>query len=160
MIVKALKRLMQEPETLDRSDPDGAELAAAALMVEAACADGTLDEVERATVRDRLIGHFGLSEADAVDVMEEGLAHAQDSTHLLRFTRVIKDRMDEAARVDLMEMLWAVVLADGHVDPHEDQLLRRIGGLIYVTDQDRGAARRRVERRLHGAACQEEGGSA
>jgi uncharacterized tellurite resistance protein B-like protein len=48
----------------------------------------------------------------------------------------------------LMETLWRVVLADGHVDPHEDQLLRRIAGLIYVTDRDRGLARQRAKGEL------------
>jgi len=36
----------------------------------------------------------------------------------------------------------------GVLDPDEDALLRRVAGLIYVPDQDRGAARKRVLRRL------------
>ena len=38
-----------------------------------------------------------------------------------------------------------VAYADGNVDPFEDQLLRRIGELIYVTDRDRGIARKRAK---------------
>jgi uncharacterized tellurite resistance protein B-like protein len=51
-----------------------------------------------------------------------------------------------------MEMLWEVVLADGTVDALEDTLLRRIGGLIYVPDRERGAARQRVVQRLAGGS--------
>ena len=51
-------------------------------------------------------------------------------------------------RVELVEMLWEVVYADGRVDPFEANLLRRIGGLIYVSDRERGAARKRVAARL------------
>ena len=50
-------------------------------------------------------------------------------------------------RVALMETLWEVVYADGHADPFEDQLMRRIGGLIAVTDRDRGHARKRAQSR-------------
>jgi uncharacterized tellurite resistance protein B-like protein len=41
-------------------------------------------------------------------------------------------------------MLWEVVYADDVLHDHEASLLRRIGGLIYVSDRDRGAAKRRV----------------
>ena len=45
----------------------------------------------------------------------------------------------------LVELLWRVVLADGVVDDYEANLLRRVAGLIHVTDQDAGAARKRAE---------------
>ena len=45
-------------------------------------------------------------------------------------------------------MIWEVVYADGILHDHEDSLLRRIAGLIYVSDRDRGDARKRVLARL------------
>jgi uncharacterized tellurite resistance protein B-like protein len=50
--------------------------------------------------------------------------------------------------VELIEMLWKVAYADRVLDQYEDSLLRRIGGLIYVPDRDRGMARQRVLARL------------
>jgi len=47
-----------------------------------------------------------------------------------------------------VEMLWEVVYADGVLHDYEANLLRRIGGLIYVSDMDRGNARKRVMTRL------------
>ena len=41
-------------------------------------------------------------------------------------------------------MLWEVAYADGVLDEYEDSLLRRVGGLIYVPDRERGMARQRV----------------
>jgi uncharacterized tellurite resistance protein B-like protein len=41
-------------------------------------------------------------------------------------------------------MMWEVAYADGVLDPHEDALLRRIAGLIHVSDQERGLARQRA----------------
>jgi uncharacterized tellurite resistance protein B-like protein len=51
-------------------------------------------------------------------------------------------------RVRILEMLWEVAYADGALDPEEDALLRRIAGLIHVSDRDRGLARQRVLLRL------------
>ena len=45
-------------------------------------------------------------------------------------------------------MLWEVAYADGVLHDYEANLMRRVGGLIYVTDRDRGDARRRVLERL------------
>ena len=45
-------------------------------------------------------------------------------------------------------MMWEVAYADGKLDPDEDVLLRRVAGLIYVSDEDRIAARQRVLSRI------------
>jgi uncharacterized tellurite resistance protein B-like protein len=45
-------------------------------------------------------------------------------------------------------MLWEVAYADGVLDPEEDALIRKIGGLIYITDRDRMLARKRVLERM------------
>ena len=63
-------------------------------------------------------------------------------------TRVIKDNYSQQERVELIEMIWEVVYADGVRHDYEDSLLRRIAGLIYVSDRDRGNARKRVLERL------------
>jgi uncharacterized tellurite resistance protein B-like protein len=44
--------------------------------------------------------------------------------------------------------LWEVAFADGQVDHFESNLIRRIGGLLFVSDLDRGLAKQRVMARL------------
>ncbi len=56
--------------------------------------------------------------------------------------------MEPASRIRLIEMLWEVAYADGKLDPDEDVLLRRVAGLIYISDEDRIAARQRVLSRI------------
>ena len=50
--------------------------------------------------------------------------------------------------MQVIEMLWKVAYSDGILDPHEDMLLRQIAGLIHVSDQERGSARKRALDRL------------
>ena len=45
-------------------------------------------------------------------------------------------------------MLWEVVFADGKADAFEQNLIQRVAGLIFVSDRDRGLARKRVIDRL------------
>ena len=58
------------------------------------------------------------------------------------------ERLDAAERIRVIEMLWEVAYADGVLTGDEDALVRRVAGLLYVSDRDRGEARRRVLKRL------------
>ncbi len=127
---------------------DPVALASAVLMVEAACHDGVFDDRERQTVKDICRQHFDLSEKDADDLIEDALADQQAGGDLHPYTQVIKNNFDEADRIRVIEMLWQVVYADGELHDFEANLLRRIGGLIYVSDRDRGEARKRVLTRM------------
>jgi uncharacterized tellurite resistance protein B-like protein len=127
---------------------DGRQLAAATLMVEAACLDGSFDAAERDTIGKLLSRHFELTDEESATLMSEAEGAQDEANHLLRFTRAIKDAYAPEERIELIEMLWEVAYADGILHDYEANLLRRIGGLIYVSDRERGAARRRVVTRL------------
>lgn len=122
-------------------------LAAAALLIEVAAIDGSVAPEERRAVEQVLARHFALPPETVARLVAEGEEAQAGANQLLRFTRAIKDRFDEAERVALMELLWEVVLADGAIDHLEANLMRRLAGLIYVTDQDSGRARQRVVER-------------
>ena len=143
-----------EPVVSEAAGVDELHLAAAALLAEAALGDDRFDDVERVAIGRLLRERFGLDEDDAGRLVEAATQRASDSVHLLRFTRRIKDNFSPAERVELIEMIWEVVYADGELHDYEDSLSRRIAGLIYVSDRDRGAARKRVLERL--AAAQQE----
>ena len=119
-------------------------LAASALLVEAAVLDGHFDDAERATI-ERLLAHrFDLSAEDSAALCERAAQTLDEKNELYGFTRTLKDRFDFDERVELMEMMWQVVYADGEVHDYEANLMRRVAGLLYVSDQDSGAARKRV----------------
>jgi uncharacterized tellurite resistance protein B-like protein len=123
-------------------------LAAAALLVEAAVMDGHFDAAERATVRQLLAARFGLDAGEAQALIATAESEVAASHGIFRFTNAIKNHCSDTERIELIEMLWEVAYADGVLHDYEHNLLRRIAGLIYVTDRDRGLARNRVLARL------------
>jgi uncharacterized tellurite resistance protein B-like protein len=127
---------------------DELELAVAALLIEAAQIDAGFGETERAVIRRLLERRFGLSAEDARDLEAAAEHRVSGSTQLFGFVRIVNERFSRDKRVELIEMLWEVVYADGALDPLEDTLLRRVAGLVDVSDHERGAARLRVLRRL------------
>ena len=129
-------------------ETEAPKLAAAALLVEAACMDGHFDGDERDAVCAALGAHFGLNDTEADTLIEQAEAVHHEATDLHRFTRAINDRYDHEDRIAVMEMLWEVVYADGRLHAYEANLIRRVGGLLHITDRERGEARKRVLARV------------
>jgi uncharacterized tellurite resistance protein B-like protein len=124
------------------------QLAAAALMVEAATMDSVFEAAERARIGQLIRERFALGADEAADLIAEAERAAAASAQWHGFTSAIKDGYDHAERVELIEMLWEVAYADGQLHDYEASLLRRIAGLLYVSDRDSGEARKRVLARL------------
>jgi uncharacterized tellurite resistance protein B-like protein len=124
--------------------PDELELAVAALLIEAARMDDQFDAAERATIERLLKARFDLSHEAVHRLMDSAEAAVRQSTQFFPFTRQIVQHISHEDRAHILEMMWEVAYADGALDPHEDALLRRIAGLIHVSDQERGLARRRA----------------
>lgn len=143
-MLDALKKFLSDPESGidDATGPPPAHLAAAALLVEAALVDGTFDDTERIQVEDVLVHLFELPLADVQAVIADAEATVAQSNQLYGFAKTVKDTFAYDKRVELMQMLWEVVYADGQLDDFEANLVRRVSGLLYVTDQDNGRARK------------------
>lgn len=140
----------QSSDVFSASRPSGhdeQQIAAAALLVEVATIDTNFDDQERQRIIDFVRSKFSLSDAEATALLEAAQSEVDGATQLYAFTSAIKNGFSYEDRVALMESLWEVVYADGKADPFEDQLMRRIGGLICVTDRDRALARKRVTTR-------------
>ncbi len=140
-MIDALKALFRPEAPRTDVSPD---LAVAALLVDAARADGVYAPEERRAVAALLAAMFGLDPAAAEALRSRGEVAQAEAPDLVRFTRVVKFGLDEEARLQLIEALWSVVLTDHRRDPHEDALLRHLAPLIAVSDHDSAAARRRV----------------
>jgi uncharacterized tellurite resistance protein B-like protein len=124
------------------------EMAAAALLVEAATLDGNIGAPEIETILRLAVERFEMNPEEAELLFAEAKKVQVNSIQLVKFTKAVKDHYDEDERIELIEMLWEVVYADGILHEYESNLMRRVGGLIYVSDRDRGLAAQRVRRRL------------
>lgn len=152
-MLKAIARLLFDTEA-DAAVPAGGHgthalrRAAAGLLVDVALMDGRLDEAERSRISGLLRERFDLEDAEAAALVAAGEAAAADSVELYGLSRTVRDHFDHAERVSMVEMLWEVAYADGTLHPYEANMLRRITGLLYVSDQESGAARKRALARL------------
>jgi uncharacterized tellurite resistance protein B-like protein len=148
MLNRILVLLTHSETVVSVTRRDELQVAAAALLVEAARMDDHFDESERGMIEDLLSSRFDLSAEEARGLLDAAERAVDQSTQLFRFTQMVAQNLSLAERIRLIEMLWEVAYADGILEPQEDALIRRVAGLIYVPDSDRTAARRRVRQRL------------
>ncbi|MEL6365409.1 MAG: TerB family tellurite resistance protein [Pseudomonadota bacterium] len=136
-----LKAAFSETPEAERPAP---EIAVGALLLEAARADDDVADGEVMTARAAIASFFDVEDGEAERILAEAERARADAADIVRFTREAKTAYDTAGRTRLIEAVWRVVLADDETTPDEDAYVRRLAGLLHVTDQDRGAARRRV----------------
>ena len=130
----------------DDGDRDhGMRLATATLLVEVVRADYDEDLAEREAVFDLLQGFFDLSDNETSLLIQEAEQEADHSVSLQSFTRVLHERLTLAEKRTVIEMLWRVAMADSRLDKHEDHLVRKVAGLLYLPHSDLIRIRNRVK---------------
>ena len=122
-------------------------IAAIALLIEAAVMDGDFDDQERRVIANLISGHFGLGSDETQALIDTGEKAAEQSNLLFAFASVIKQGFEVEDRIEMIEMLWDVAYADGEVHDYEANLVRRVAGLIHVSDRESGQARKRAMNR-------------
>lgn len=108
------------------------KLVTSALMVELIRADFEENTHEKAMAISLLRKVFVLSAEETDELMKLAEETVDASTSLYEFTGVINRQFDDQQKLHIIELLWQVALADGHIDKYEDHLIRRVAELIYV----------------------------
>lgn len=135
----------EEPSTA--GPPSGVHVAAAALLLELAHADGEFGADERAHIERAVGRHFGLDEATVRQLLELAEKERRHSIDHFQFTRLISEQYDLGQKMVLAEIMWGVILADGTIGPHEAYLVRKIANLLNLEAGYLAQARRTVASR-------------
>ena len=127
------------------------EVAAAALLVEAALADGIYADIESDQIAMILLESFDFDAARADRVLAQGEALAEEAVDAHQFTKHVK-KLPMEQRIAIIEGLYLVAFADGEKCPIEDAFIRQIAGLLHIEDVPRASARKRAQARSEAQA--------
>ncbi|SRR6266436_5199915 len=128
-------------------EQDDATFALAVLLIEVARSDDRVEVRERGIIERALARRFGLERSEVTRLMKAAEEGAIKAVDLHRFTQTVVREFSEEERIGIIEMLWEVAYSDGILTGDEDALIRRVAGLIYVADRERGEAKRRITQR-------------
>ena len=135
-MLKTLKDLFDSLLAPAGGTPQAAEhtlqLATAVLLVEVMRADASFHAAERQAVLAALRRVFALGDDEAARLAELATTTAQQATDLFGFTSQLNDRLDMAQKLHMVELMWQVAYADGHLADHERHVLWRVADLLHV----------------------------
>ncbi|MDX1292696.1 MAG: TerB family tellurite resistance protein [Hyphomonas sp.] len=148
-MMKALKQLFRQRTPAEK--PMDPQVAAAALLVEAALSDGVYVNMESDVIAEILLEAFGFDADKADAVLAEGEALAEEAVGSHQFTKHVK-KLPMAERVSIIEGLYRVALADGEKSDIEDAYIRHVASLLHIDDISRAQARQAAEQRIADAS--------
>ncbi|HKK07423.1 MAG TPA: TerB family tellurite resistance protein [Gemmatimonadota bacterium] len=137
MMLDAIRNLLgsHTPDSEDASESpspetDPAHVAACALLLEVAYADGAFTGDERAHLQGVLERHFDLPDESGHHLLELAEKARRESIDYYQFTSTIQKSYDLGQKMVLAEVMWGLVLADGKIARQEHYLTRKIANLL------------------------------
>lgn len=133
-------RILSEGEN-KKLDAHEIEISSAALLAYCAMADGVQSAEEAAHLKTVLAKRFDLTPNEVDSVIEAAEARVRDAIDLHRFTRVLHRSLDRDARIHMVQLLWEIADADGHIHSDERRMVSLTAQLLDVEVRDAVAAR-------------------
>ncbi len=105
-----------------------------ALLIHAAKIDENYSEVEKKIIFDFVINFSKKTKEEVLDIIKKSEEHEKSSNQILDYTRSVK-KMDLKLKTLVIETLWKIILSDNKSGQYENNLMRRICGLLYLPDK-------------------------
>ena len=142
-MLNLLKNILNSQNSKEDNNNKDLELLCG-LMIEAAYTDGQIDESELNKIKLSLINIFSEDPKEVDLVLEKADENKNKSKSLHHYTSFINKNFDDKKKILLIETLWEIVLSDGEIHDFESNLIRRLAGLLYISDVDSGNAKKRA----------------
>ena len=131
-------------ENQDALNSSVIEEAVVVLLLRAANIDGKKDEQEIEAIKRLIIQQFNYDEEKADMLITSASEKEESSADLFEWSKIINDHYDLDSKKIVFSMMCEIICADGLIDPFESNLIRRLSGLLYISDKDAGAIKKEV----------------
>ena len=114
------------------------------LLIHAAKIDDNYTNVEKEIIKKALISLNEITANEAEELIKKAEKKEQESNQIVEFTREVKKNPMEF-RLKIVEILWKIIYSDGASDNYESNLIRRVCGLLYISDKDSGMIKLKIK---------------
>ena len=118
----------------DINDKKNVEEAYIILMLEIARLDGKIDDSEFNKIKENYKQIYG--DDNFLENFNRLSSEAKNESSLHPFIEIINTSSDKDNKIQALEAIWEVVLADGIIDPYEENLFMQIGDLLKIKRSD------------------------
>ena len=142
-MINLLKNFFENKE-IDKNSKDSNLQLLCGLMIEAANSDGDIGTEEIQKIRETLTNTFKENPEEVDSVLKQSIQNSNNSKSLYYYSSKINKNYSDEKKIKLIEILWEIVLADGQLHDYESSIIRRLSGLLYISDINSGNARKRA----------------
>ena len=139
-----LKNIFDKKIEEENEQFDTVQIAISTLMIQTAVYDGVFDEQEKSEILELIKRYFNFNNDQKESLFKIAMKVNDDSNDMQQFTRVLNDSLSEEEKLNIIEMLWKIIISDGHIDDYENALIRKISGLLYISDRDVGKIKKKL----------------
>ena len=118
----------------DKNDKKNVEEAYIILMLEIARLDGKIDDSEFDKIKENYKQIYG--DDNFLENFNRLSSEAENESSLHPFIEIINASSDKNNKIQALKAIWEVVLADGIIDPYEENLFMQIGDLLKIKRSD------------------------
>ena len=148
-MLASLKKLFQQHNLeKDQKNSNNELMLLCGIMMEAAAIDGTIDQTELSQIKTSLVTIFNEKSDEAEEAISFCLEKINEPNSLHFFTSKLNKSFDDNKKIILLEVLWEIILADKQIHDFESNFIRRLAGLMYISDIHCGNAKKRVLAKL------------
>ena len=126
-----------------KESSNGENILIIALLIHAAKIDENYTEIEKKIIKKTIAQLNKINDDEAEKLLKIAEKKEEESNQIVEFTREIKKYPMEF-RLKIIEIIWKIVYSDGANDAYESNLIRRICGLLYISDKDNGIIKTKV----------------
>ena len=134
-------KIFKKKETERQDDKN---ILITALLIHAAKIDENYTDTEKKIIKRASIDLFNIGPDQAEVLIKQAEKKEEESNQIVEFTREIKKYSMES-RLKIIEVIWKIVYSDGTSNNYESNLIRRICGLLYISDKDNGIIKVKVQ---------------
>ena len=143
-MLQSLKNIFASDQILNTETKNTEIDILSGLMIEAANTDGEVTQEELNKISYSLINVFK-EEPKAVEVsLTKAFENKDNSKSLYYYTSKLNKSYSNENKIKLIEVLWEIILADNEIHDFETNLIRRLAGLLYISDVECGNAKIRA----------------
>ncbi|PDH21519.1 MAG: Tellurite resistance protein TerB [Pelagibacterales bacterium MED-G42] len=117
-----------------------------ALLVHAAKIDEEFTIKEEGIIQETLL-ELGCPKNDLLPTLKQAMIIEEDSNQILEFTREVKS-LSEKDKIKIVESLWSIIYSNKNADVYETNLMRRLGGLLYIDGKTMGDIKNRIKDKI------------
>jgi len=104
------------------------------LLIHAAKIDENYSEIEKKIIFDFTTGFAKKPKQEVLDIIKKSEEYERNSNQILEYTKSVK-KMDLKLKTLVVKTLWKIILSDEKAGQYESTLMRRICGLLYLSDK-------------------------